>query len=111
MRPLDALEQTIRERADAARQGDGGKSYTVKLLTGPLEKLCGKVTEEAGELVEAASEQGDEGRAHFVYEAGDLLYHTLVLLRRHGVDLAEVEHELARRFGISGIEEKASRAK
>ncbi|TWT37298.1 Phosphoribosyl-ATP pyrophosphatase [Posidoniimonas corsicana] len=110
-RPIDALEETIRQRAELAA-GDGlGKSYTAKLLTGPLEKLCGKVTEEAGELVEAALEEGDDGRTHFIYEAGDLLYHTLVLLRRRGVDLAEVESELARRFGVSGIEEKASRSK
>ncbi len=105
MRPLDALEETIRQRAQSASE----TSYTSRLLTGPIEKLCGKVTEEAAELVEAASAPGDEGREHFVYEAGDLLYHTLVLLRRRGVELAEVEQELARRFGVSGLQEKESR--
>lgn len=106
-RPLDALEETIRQRASASDE----KSYTAKLLTGPIEKLCGKVIEEAAELVEAAQEEGDKGRTHFICETGDLLYHTLVLLRRRGVDLAEVEAELARRFGMSGLEEKASRTK
>ena len=105
-RPLDLLEQTIRERAAA---GDGSSSYTAKLLAGGAEKIGPKVTEEAAELVEAAAEPGDAGREHFVYEAGDLLYHTLVLCRWRGVDLAEIEEELARRFGVSGIEEKASR--
>ena len=104
-RPIDALEATIRERALSPSE----KSYTSKLLSGPIEKLCGKVIEEAAELVEAAQEPGEEGREHFLYEAGDLLYHTLVLLRRQGVGLAEVERELARRFGVSGLEEKASR--
>lgn len=104
-RPLDALEETIRQRA----AGSAESSYTARLLHGPLEKLGGKVLEEAAELVEAAGEPGDEGRSHFVYEAGDLLYHTLVLLRRRGVELAEVEAELARRFGVSGLEEKAAR--
>lgn len=65
--------------------------------------------EEAGELVEAAGEPGDEGRSHLIYEAADLMYHTLVLLQSRGVEFAEVEAELARRFGISGLEEKASR--
>ncbi|QDT68279.1 Phosphoribosyl-ATP pyrophosphatase [Planctomycetes bacterium MalM25] len=105
-RPLDALEETIRQRAS---EGEGSKSYTAKLLAGGVEKIGPKVTEEAAELVEAAAEPGDEGRTHFIYEAGDLLYHTLVLCRSRGVDLAEIEEELARRFGVSGLEEKASR--
>ncbi|MEM6798939.1 MAG: phosphoribosyl-ATP diphosphatase [Planctomycetota bacterium] len=104
-RVIDALEATIRGRAENPRE----KSYTSRLLEGDLAVLCGKVVEEAAELVEAAGETGDEGRAHFVYEAGDLVYHFLVLLRRRGVDVAEVEAELARRFGVSGLEEKASR--
>lgn len=104
-RPLDALEETIRQRAAEPSEN----SYTSKLLKGELSVLGGKVLEEAAELIEAAEEEGDAGRSHFVYEAGDLLYHTLVMLRRRGVELAEVEAELARRFGISGLEEKASR--
>lgn len=102
VRPLDALEATIRERAESPSE----KSYTSRLLEGELAVLCGKVIEEASELVQAADE---DDRAHFVYEAGDLIYHTLVLLRRRGVDLAEVEQELARRFGVSGLQEKANR--
>lgn len=104
-RPLDQLEETIRQRAEEGGEG----SYTAKLLAAGSAKIGKKVLEEAGELVEAADEPADEGRAHFVYEAGDLLYHTLVLLRWRGVELAEVEEELARRFGVSGLTEKASR--
>ena len=111
-RLLDALEQTIRDRAQAmGESGAAEKSYTAKLLAAGAEKIGSKVTEEAAELVEAATESGDDGRKHFVYEAGDLLYHTLVLLRWRGVELNEVEEELARRFGVSGIDEKASRKK
>lgn len=105
-RPLDLLEQTIRDRA---AEGASSKSYTAKLLGGSLDYLGGKVTEEAAELVEAAGEQGDAGREHTIAEAGDLIYHALVLLRRREIDLSEVEAELARRFGMSGLEEKASR--
>ncbi|MEM9186671.1 MAG: phosphoribosyl-ATP diphosphatase [Planctomycetota bacterium] len=104
-RPLDALEATIRERAASPSE----KSYTSRLLEGELQVLAGKVIEEASELVEAADEPEDFGRQHFLYEAGDLLYHVMVLLRWRGVDLAEVEAELARRFGVSGLDEKASR--
>lgn len=107
LRPLDALEATIRQRAVAP----SGASYTSKLLAGGVASIGPKVVEEAGELIEAAGEPGDAGRGHFVYEAADLIYHTLVLMRSRGVDLSEVEAELARRFGTSGLEEKASRNK
>ncbi|MAT70945.1 MAG: phosphoribosyl-ATP diphosphatase [Planctomycetaceae bacterium] len=107
MRPLDQLEATIAERKAAA---DAGKSYTAKLLAGGVEKVGAKVTEEAAEVVEAAAEPGDAGRTHTIAEAGDVLYHLLVLLALRDIKLADVEAELARRFGMSGLEEKASRS-
>jgi phosphoribosyl-ATP pyrophosphohydrolase len=85
------------------------KSYTNRLLAGGVAKIGAKVTEEAAEVVEAAGEPGDEGRAHTVREAADLVYHLFVLLGVRDIPLAEVEDELARRFGISGLDEKASR--
>ena len=106
--PLDAitrLMRTLRERAETRPEG----SYTTKLLDGGAEKIGGKILEEAGELIEAASEGGDDGRRHFIHEAGDLVYHTMVLLAWRGVDIQEVAAELARREGTSGLEEKASR--
>jgi len=84
-------------------------SYTCKLLAAGHEKIGRKITEEAAEVVEAALEPGDEGRKHTIYEAGDVMYHLLVMLAWRGIDWSEVETELARRFGISGLEEKASR--
>jgi len=65
-----------------------------------------KVTEEAGELVVAADRETDD---RVVSEAADLVYHMLVLLACRGVGLSQVEDELARRFGISGLDEKAAR--
>jgi len=85
------------------------KSYTNRLLGGGIAKIGSKVTEEAAEVVEAAAEPGDEGRAHTVREAADLVYHLFVLLGVRDIPLAEVEAELARRCGISGLDEKASR--
>ena len=106
MRPLDQLEQTIRARQLA---GDADKSYTAKLLAGGVAKIGPKVTEEAAEVVEAAAEPGESGREHTIREAADVLYHLMVLLAVRGVKLYEVEGELARRFGMSGLDEKASR--
>ena len=105
IRPLDLLEQTITQRA----QTPGGKSYTRKLLAGGLDAIGGKIIEEAAELVEAAAETGEKARSHFLHEAADLVYHLLVLLQHKEVSLIDVEEELARRFGVSGIEEKKNR--
>ena len=102
---LAQLMQTIAER----KANPSEKSYTNKLLTAGTAKIGSKITEEAAEVVEAAGEPGDEGRSHFVYECADLIYHLFVMLAHKDVPLAEVEAELARRFGMSGLEEKASR--
>lgn len=85
------------------------KSYTCRLLDGGTTKIGEKIVEEAAEVVEAAGEPGEAGRQHLVREAGDLIYHLLVMLAHCDVGLDEVEAELARRFGISGLDEKASR--
>jgi phosphoribosyl-ATP pyrophosphohydrolase len=85
------------------------KSYTTSLLAGGVPKIGAKITEEAAEVVQAAGEPGNQGRAHLIYEAGDLLYHLFVLLAHREIKLAEVEAELARRFGVSGIDEKEGR--
>jgi len=85
------------------------RSYTARLFAGGVEAIGDKVVEEAAEVVEAAAESGDAGREHLVREAADLIYHLLVMLGHRNVGLADVEAELARRFGISGIDEKESR--
>jgi phosphoribosyl-ATP pyrophosphohydrolase len=87
------------------------KSYTTSLFQGGAAKIGSKILEEAHEVVEAAHEPGPAARGHLLYESADLIYHLFVMLGHHGISLAEVEAELARRFGISGIEEKASRTK
>jgi phosphoribosyl-ATP pyrophosphohydrolase len=106
MRPLDQLEETIRQRQLA---GEADKSYTAKLLAGGVAKIGPKVTEEAAEVVEAAGEPDEAGREHTIREAADVIYHLMVLMAVRGVSLDDVERELARRFGMSGLEEKASR--
>ena len=82
--PLKRLMMTLQERAETRPAG----SYTTKLLAGGPDKIGGKIREEADELIQAASETGDQGRAH---------------------SLDEVAAELMRREGTSGVTEKASR--
>lgn len=84
------------------------ESYTTRLFDGGLETIAAKVTEEAEELARAAEGQVS---TEVIHEAADLLYHMLVLLAHCEVGLEDVEEELARRFGTSGLDEKASRKK
>lgn len=85
------------------------KSYTTSLFAGGVPKIGEKILEEAAEVVEAAGEPGNDGRVHLIHEAADLVYHLFVMLGFRDIKLAEVEAELARRFGISGLDEKAAR--
>ena len=102
MSVLQALAATI-----AARKGaDPDSSWTAKLLAKGPEKCAEKFGEEAVEaIIEAV--KGDRDR--LTSEAADVLYHLLVMLAARDVTLADVEAELARREGTSGIAEKAAR--
>ena len=86
--------------------GDSKPSWTAKLLNNE-ELLCSKVREEAAELCGALMQH--EGRERVASEAADLLYHSMVLLRAADVPAEDVLRELRRRFGVSGIAEKAAR--
>ena len=85
------------------------KSYTTTLFDGGVEAIGAKILEEAGEVVEAARRCDQDGRAALVHEAADLVYHLLVMMGFCDVSLAAVEAELVRRFGVSGLDEKAAR--
>jgi phosphoribosyl-ATP pyrophosphohydrolase len=99
---LDAVYQVILDR----KANPSDSSYTTALMQKGLDKILKKLGEEATEVVIA----GKGGvREEIVYETADLFFHTLVLLGFQGIPLEEVFDELRRRFGISGIEEKASR--
>ncbi len=93
----------------ARRQGaDPASSYTARLLSDGVETCARKLGEEAVETVIAAvSHEPDALRA----EAADLIYHLLVLLVAAGIEFDEIEAELGRRAGVSGLEEKASRSR
>ena len=95
---LGQLEDIIASR----KTSDADRSYTSKLFAGGVAKIGSKITE----LVEAAANESDE---RVISEAADLLYHTIVLLAHRDLTLSQVETTLAGRFGVSGLEEKASR--
>ncbi|MHA1539655.1 MAG: phosphoribosyl-ATP diphosphatase [Alphaproteobacteria bacterium] len=101
-RILDVLFEKLKERA----KENPDTSYTAKLLRDGTEKIAKKVVEEAGEVIIEAM-KGD--KKALVNESVDLLYHLLVLCLDAGIELPELWEEAARRQGISGIEEKASR--
>ncbi|MEM1388311.1 MAG: phosphoribosyl-ATP diphosphatase [Pseudomonadota bacterium] len=103
MSALEDLAATIAARRDA----DPESSWTARLLAKGPAKCAEKFGEEAVEAVIAAA-QGD--REALTREAADVLYHLLVMLAAQGLTLADVEAELARRAGQSGLEEKAQRA-
>lgn len=102
---LSQLMQVIEDR----KANPPERSYTTALFRGGVEKIGAKILEEAREVVEAAGEPGDEGRRHLVAEAADVIYHLLVMLAHRDAGLGDVEAELGRRFGISGLDEKAAR--
>ena len=85
------------------------RSYTASLYHEGVGMIGAKLCEEAAEAVEAAGEDGEDGRQHLIREAADVVYHLFVLMGSRHVRLADLESELARRFGISGLDEKAAR--
>ena len=82
------------------------RSYTTKLFEGGLDLIGAKVCEEAAEVVDAASVAHEDRGYSLTYEAADMFYHMLVLLAYCGVPLLDVEEELIRRFGKSGLRDK-----
>ena len=96
------LEKRVTERAAASAEA----SYTRKLLDKGVAHCAKKLGEEA---VETALAAVGEDRERVISETADLLFHLLVVLRSRDVTLADVEAELGKRTGQSGLDEKASR--
>jgi phosphoribosyl-ATP pyrophosphohydrolase len=102
---LDELQATIFERKALP---PGAKSYVRSLLDGGMAKMLAKLAEESAEL---GAELRDGPRERVVAEAADAIFHLLVALAARDVAIEDVERELDRRKGLSGIEEKARRRK
>ncbi len=92
---------------EARKQADPDSSYVAKLYAKGPDAILKKIGEEATETVMAAKDGVAE---QIVYEVADLWFHCMVLLAQRGLRPELVLAELERRFGLSGIEEKATRA-
>ena len=98
--------QRLAEVLESRKQADPADSYVAALYAKGLDAILKKIGEEATETVLAAR---DGVADKIIYEIADLWFHTLVLLAQQGLRPEQVLDELARRFGVSGVEEKASR--
>ncbi len=101
---LARLADTFEQRKSA----DPASSYTAALLSEGDDAILKKVGEESIEFILAA--KGDD-KAHLIAEAADVWFHMLVLLSHKGLGPDDILSELNRREGVSGLEEKANRAK
>jgi len=101
---FDSLFEVLEERKKSSPES----SYVAKLMHRGTGKINSKITEEAEEVCEAAMA---EDKAHLVYEICDLLFHTFVLASYKDIKIDDIRTELGRRFGTSGLVEKAGRTK
>ncbi len=99
---LNRLSDLLEQRKSA----DPQSSYVAKLYAKGMDGILKKVGEEATETIIAAK---DGEKSQIIYETADLWFHTLVMLAHANIKPQEVLDELARREGLSGIDEKAAR--
>jgi phosphoribosyl-ATP pyrophosphohydrolase len=103
---LQQLAGTLAER----RQGDPEQSYVASLHRKGLNKILEKIGEEATEVILAAKDADAGGdRNAVIGEVADLWFHSMVMLSHLEMDIEDVMRCLNDRFGVSGLEEKASR--
>ena len=115
--PMHTSIDTLQRLADVidsrkpANGGDPEKSYVARLLHKGPDAFLKKIGEEAGETMMAAKDlQHGQGTAQaLVGEVADLWFHSMIALAHFGLSPADVVAELARREGLSGLEEKALR--
>ena len=106
---LDRLAAVVESRKPV-NGGDPEKSYVARLLHKGPDAFLKKIGEEATETVMAAKDVDHGGDASkLVYEVADLWFHSMIALAHYGLTPADVVNELARREGLSGLEEKALR--
>jgi phosphoribosyl-ATP pyrophosphohydrolase len=100
---LQQVFELIQERKNHSTPAE---SYVASLLAKGDNKILKKLGEEATEVVLAAK---DQDRSELIHELADLWFHSLVLMVHHDLSLQDLDDELRRRFGRSGLDEKASR--
>ncbi|AKH21496.1 phosphoribosyl-ATP diphosphatase [Sedimenticola thiotaurini] len=103
---MSEVLERLGEVLEARKNADPESSYVAKLYDKGLDAILKKIGEEATETVMAAKDGVPE---KIIYETADLWFHSLVLLAHQGLKPQDVLDELDRRFGLSGLEEKARR--
>jgi phosphoribosyl-ATP pyrophosphohydrolase len=105
----DVLQQ-LAKVLEARKQADPGSSYVASLHQKGLNRILEKVGEECTETLLAAKDAENSGETRaLISETADLWFHTMVMLSRLGLGPDDVLEELANRFDLSGLDEKASR--
>ena len=100
----------LAEIIEARKGSDPSSSYVALLQSSGLNKILEKVGEEAVETILAARDiENDNDKSKLVHETADLWFHTLVMLSKLELGPQDVLDELEKRFGTSGLDEKASR--
>lgn len=99
---LKQLEAVLEQR----KGSEADASYVASLYAKGTDEILKKVAEESAEVIMAAK---DDKAEKIIYEVADLWFHLLVLLRHKDIEVAKIEAELSRRFGLSGLEEKINR--
>ena len=106
----DVLAQLSQILADRKATANTDSSYVAQLHSKGLNKILEKVGEECTETLLAAKDaQASGDKQQLIYETADLWFHSMVMLSHLDTDIQSVLDELSRRFGLSGLEEKASR--
>lgn len=113
LQEIDKMSDILKELGDILEQrkhADTGASYVSSLYAKGLNKILEKVGEEATETILAAKDAETSGdNSDLIYETADLWFHSLIMLAHLGETPDSVLKELERRFGLSGLDEKASR--
>ena len=105
---MNDIIQRLTDALEARKGADPQTSYVAKLYSKGMNSILKKVGEEAAETIIAAK---DGSKEDLIYETADLWFHTMVMLAQAGLNAQDVLDEVARREGLSGIAEKASRPK
>ncbi|MGB1382357.1 MAG: phosphoribosyl-ATP diphosphatase [Porticoccaceae bacterium] len=106
----DAILKQLAEVLEQRKQSSADESYVASLHQKGLNKILEKVGEESVETILAARDAQQSGdNSKVVYETADLWFHSLVMLSHLDIQVDDILNELERRFGLSGLEEKANR--
>jgi len=102
MNILTTLEQILEQRKSASPDS----SYVSSLYNQGTDQILKKIAEESAEVI-MATKEGDSDK--ITHEVADLWFHTMILLRHKNIAFSDIEEELMRRYGVSGLTEKLSR--